>query len=419
MNLIRRSLLHVAGWAAKAATGTELTLTNPQGWSVLGTGATWAKIPVADTTQLQITTAWSAIRLIAETVGTLPLHLYRKTARGRQRATDDERYDLVRYQPCDYMTAPEWKEAMVVSLATMGQAYNPVTRFESTGRIISIQPVHKSRVQPEVQPDGSVMYWLSNRQGQRRLLRREDVMPVRGFGGVGELEGYAPHRIHSNSLALSMAMEKYASEFFGSGGRPQGILKTTADFGEKSRDQIREGFAKYLQASRELGQLPVLDGSTEYQPISTPNNDAQFIEARKLQVAEVARIYRVPLHMLMETDKASYNNTEQANKHFLDYTLLSYLTRIEAALNSCLLTAAERAGGMYFEFDVNGLLRGDSTQRADYYMKLRQAGAITQNEIRQRENMDTVEGADDLHVPLNMAPSDLLGEILTRNKGGA
>lgn len=415
MNLIRRSLLRGAQWALK---GTDLTLTSTQGWSVVSTGATWAKINVADTTQLQITTAWSAIRLIAETVGTLPLHLYRKTARGRERATDDERYGLVRYQPCDYMTAPEWKEAMVVSLATMGQAYNPVTRFESTGRIISIQPVHKSRVQPEVQPDGSVMYWLTNRQGLRKRLRREDVMPVRGFGGVGELEGYAPHRVHSNSLALSMAMEKYASEFFGSGGRPQGILKTTADFGEKSRDQIREGFAKYLQASRDLGHLPVLDGSTEYQPVSTSNNEAQFIEARKLQIAEVARIYRVPLHMLMETDKASYNNTEQANKHFLDYTLLSYLTRIEASLNTCLLTPAERAGGMYFEFDVNGLLRGDSTQRADYYLKMRQAGAISQNEIRSRENMDTREGADDLHVPLNMAPSDLLGEILTRNKTG-
>lgn len=410
MNFLRRALLN---WAAK---GTELTLTNPQGWAVVGTGPTWAKISVQGSTQLQITTAWSAIRLIAETVGTLPLNLYRTTPKGRERAKDDPRYDLVRWQPCDYMTAPEWKEAMVVSLATMGQAYNPVTRFDSTGRVLAIQCVHKTRVQPELQRDGTVMYWLTDRHGQRRLLPRRDVLPVRGFGGPGELEGYAPHQIHSNSLALSMAMEKYAAEFFGSGGRPQGLLKTEAEFPEKSRDQIRAGFAKYLQDSRERGELPVLDSKTEYQPISTPNNEAQFIESRKLQIAEVARIYRVPLHMLMETDKASYNNTEQANKHFLDYTLLAYLTRIEAALNSCLLDAAERAQGMYFEFDVNNLLRGDSTQRAQYYMQLRTAGAITQNEIRQRENMPLIDGADDLHVPLNMAPSNLLGEILTHDK---
>ncbi len=383
-----------------------------------GVGPTWANVPVSAHTQLQITTAWSAVRLIAETVGTLPLHLYRTTAKGRERAKDDARYALVRWQPCDYMTAPEWKESMVVSLATMGQAYNPVERFESTGRIVQIQPVHKSRVQPEIGADGSVVYWLTDRTGRRRKLTRRDVMPVRGFGGAGELEGYAPHQIHGNSLALSVAMEKYAAEFFGSGGRPQGILKTEAEFGEKSRDQIRAGFATYLRESRQRGELPVLDGKTEYQPISTPNNEAQFIESRKLQVAEIARIYRVPLHMLMETERASYNNTEQANKHFLDYTLLAYLTRIESSLNSCLLEPTERAAGMYFEFDVNNLLRGDSTQRADYYMKMRNAGAITQNEIRTRENLPLMEGADDLHVPLNMAPGDQLAEILTRNKGG-
>lgn len=415
MNLIRRGLLQAASWALK---GTELSLTNPAGWQVLGTGPTWAKVKVNDTTQLQITTAWSAIRLIAEAVGTLPLHLYRTTPKGRERAKDDARYELVRWQPCDYLTAPEWKESMVVSLATMGQAYNPVTRFESTGRIIAIQPVHKNRVQPEVQSDGSVLYRLTDRNGRPRTLTRRDVMPVRGFGGVGDLEGFAPHQIHTNSLALSVAMEKYAAEFFGSGGRPQGILKTKAEFSEKSREQIRAGFAKYLSESRANGELPVLDGETDYQPISTPNNEAQFIESRKLQIAEVARIYRVPLHMLMETEKASYNNTEQANKHFLDYTLLAYLTRIEAALNSCLLDSSERASGMYFEFDVNNLLRGDSQQRASYYMQMRQAGAITQNEIRTRENLPLVDGADDLHVPLNMAPSDQLADILTRNKGG-
>ena len=413
MNIIRRALLHTAGWALK---GAGLSLTDPAGWQTLGVGPTWAKISVSDTTQLQITTAWSAVRLIAEAVGTLPLHLYRTTPKGRERAKDDPRYELVRYQPCEYMTAPEWKESMVVSLATMGQAYNPVARMESTGRIISIQCVPKDRVKPEVQRDGSIIWWLTDRNGQRRPCTRRDVMPVRGFGGPGSLEGFAPHQIHSNSLALSVAMEKYAAEFFGSGGRPQGILKTKAEFGEKTRDQIRAGFAKYLRDSREKGELPVLDGETDYQAISTPNNEAQFIESRKLQIAEVARIYRVPLHMLMETEKASYNNTEQANKHFLDYTLLAYLVRIEAALNSCLLTPAERAAGMYFEFDVNNLLRGDSTQRADYYLKLRQGGAITQNEIRSRENMPLIDGADDLHVPLNMAPSDMLRDYFKKDE---
>lgn len=405
MNLFRRAMARTAALALK---GAGLTLDNPHGWDILGTGRTWANIPVSASTQLQITTAWSAIRLIAETVGTLPLHLYRTTTKGRERAKDDPRYALVRWQPCDYMTAPEWKEAMVVSLATVGQSYNPVTRFESTGRILDIQPVQKSRVQPEVLRDGSIRYWLTDRHGQRRALTRREIMPIRGFGGVGELEGYAPHHIHGNSLGLSVALEKYAAEFFGSGGQPLGIITGNYEPGELTRDQFRKSVSRYIRESREKGEHPFFADGTKYTPVSTPNNESQFIEARKLQIAEVARIYRVPLHMLMETDKASYNNTEQANKHFLDYTLLSYLTRIEASLNSCLLEPAERAAGMYFEFDVNGLLRGDSTARADQYLKLRQASAITANEIRARENLPLVEGADDLVAPLNMAPLDHL-----------
>ena len=405
MNLFRRAMARTAALALK---GAGLTLDSPQGWDILGTGRTWANIPVSAATQLQITTAWSAIRLIAETVGTLPLHLYRTTTKGRERAKDDPRYALVRWQPCDYLTAPEWKEAMVVSLATVGQSYNPITRFDSTGRILDIQPVQKSRVQPEVLRDGSIRYWLTDRHGQRRALTRREIMPIRGFGGVGELEGYAPHHIHGNSLGLSVALEKYAAEFFGSGGQPLGIITGNYEPGELTRDQFRRSVSRYIRESREKGEHPFFADGTKYTPVSTPNNESQFIEARKLQIAEVARIYRVPLHMLMETDKASYNNTEQANKHFLDYTLLSYLTRIEASLNSCLLEPAERAAGMYFEFDVNGLLRGDSTARADQYLKLRQASAITANEIRARENLPLVEGADDLVAPLNMAPLDHL-----------
>lgn len=410
MNLIRRSL------ARLALKGMELTLSDEQGWRFLSGGETWSKVQVGDDTQLQIAAAYSAIRLISETVGTMPLHLYRRTDRGRVRAVNDPRYRMVRVQPNAYMTAVEWKEAMAVSLCTMGQAYNFVDRFPSTGRIISIQPVHKSRVRPDTST-GDVLYHLSMRDGSQRTLTRPDICPVRGFGGVGDLEGYAPHRLHRNSLALSVAVEKYGAEFFGAGARPLGILTTEADFKKEGRDALRSSFAKYMRDSWLKGELPVLDGNTTYKPVTTPNDEAQFIETRKLQIAEIARIYRVPLHMLMEMDKASYNNTEQANKHFLDYTLLPYLTRIEQALNTCLLSVAEQSE-LYFEFDTLNLLRGDSTQRSAYYRDMRTAGAISQNEIRERENMDTREGADDLLAPLNMAPSDLLREILLQKNGG-
>lgn len=411
MNFLRQAMLRLS------LKGVDLSLQSPKGWDTLqGRQPNWANVRVDENTQLSISAAFSAIRLIAETVGTLPLHLYRKTPKGRERATRDPRYALVHDQPNEYMTAVEWKEAMAVSLASMGQSYNFVSRMESSGRVISIQPVHKSRVRPEVADDGSVAYYLSKKIGQPVKLARRDICPIRGFGGVGDLEGYAPHQLHSNSMALTVAIEKYGAEFFGGGSRPSGVLTTEKEFKSAQRDEIREGFQKYLAESWLSGRLPLLENGTKYQAVTTPNNEAQFIETRKLQIAEIARIYRVPLHMLMEMDKASYSNTEQANKHFLDYTLLSYLHRIEAGLNSSLLTNAEK-GDHYFQFDVRGLLRGDSTQRAAYYVAMRNAGAITQNEIRGLEDMERIDGADDLHVPLNMAPSDLLASILTHKQG--
>lgn len=412
MNILQRLI------QPRAAKGTELSTTQDNGWSSVD--STWAKVNIREDSQMRISAAYSAIRLIAETVGTMPLHLHRKTAKGRTRATDHPLYDLVRHQPNPHMTAVEWKECVAVSLATLGQSYNYTSRFESTGRVYSIQPVHKNRCRPEVKQDGSVVYHYTTLQGRQIPLTRRDVCPIRGFGSVGALEGMAPHVVHTQSLALTEAVERYGAEFFGSGARPTGLLLTEladAPQGSKTEDQIENIRTKFSRRVREAwssGLLPILPRGLKYQPVSTPNNDAQFIETRKLQIAEIARIYRVPLHMLMEMDKASYANTEQANKHFLDYTLMPYLVRIEQGLNSSLLTQAERSEGLYFEFDTHHLLRGDSTQRAQYYVSMRTSGAITQNEIRERENMDTREGADDLHVPLNMAPSDLLRQIQTK-----
>lgn len=412
MNIFQRLM---QPWATK---GTELSVTQSMGWSSVG--PTWAKVNIGEESQMRISAAYSAIRLIAETVGTMPLHLHRKTQQGRTRAIDHPLYDLVRHQPNPNMTAVEWKECMAVSLATLGQSYNYSSRFESTGRVYSIQPVHKSRCRPEVKQDGSVVYHYTTLQGRQIQLTRRDVCPIRGFGAVGALEGMAPHLVHAQSLALTEAVERYGAQFFGSGARPTGLLTTEladTSSGTKTAEQVEKTRATFAQRVRESwaeGLLPILPRGLKYQPVSTPNNDAQFIETRKLQIAEIARIYRVPLHMLMEMDKASYANTEQANKHFLDYTLMPYLVRIEQGLNSSLLTPAERREGLYFEFDTHHLLRGDSIQRAQYYLSMRTAGGISQNEIRERENMDTRDGADDLHVPLNMAPSDLLRQIQTK-----
>lgn len=410
MNILQRAMLRLA------LKGTELSPAVSVGW---GDGPTWANVAVGETTQFRITAAFRAIRLISETVGTLPLALYRKTARGREHATDHPLYDLIRYQPNPNMTPIEWKESMAVSLVTMGQAYNYIGRFASTGRVYSIQPVPKARCRPELKMDGTVVYHYTTLQGRQLELGRSDVCPIKGFGNVGALEGLAPHQVHAESMALSVAVERYGAQFFGSGGRPTAVLETEmseAGAATKTAEQQEQTRAKFAQRVKEAwadGRLPILPRGLKYKPVATDNNEAQFIETRRHQVAEVARIYNIPADVLGETDKSSYSKGELANKQLLDYTLMPYLVRIEQALASSLLTAQERREGLYFKFDVRHLLRGDSTQRAAYYLSMRAAGAMSQDEVRELEDMD-LRGADDLHVPLNMAPSDLLRQIQTK-----
>ena len=188
---------------------------------------------------------------------------------------------------------------------------------------------------------------------------------------------------------------------------------------EDQRDALRKSFEGLHEGLENSHKLAILEANMKYQAISTPNDSAQLLETRKMQIAEVARIFRGPPHMLMEEVGLKYNNYEQGNLSFLTYTLRPYLVRIEAAMNAFLLTEADQRNGFYIEFNVEGLLRGDSAARAAYYNSMRTIGGMTINEIREKENLPRSDagGADDLHVPLNMAPAQSLAGIADSNSG--
>lgn len=376
----------------------ELTLTDYAGWETLGGGPTWSGMTVRDSTVLEMTTSWRCIRLISETIGTLPLHLYRRTSEGRERATDHKLYRLVHFQPNPYMTAIEWKEAMAVSLCVWGQAYNDVTRLGS--RVTGIMPVPKTSVTPKINPDGELVFNYTN-NGVTEKRDRNSICPVKGFGGSGRLEGFAPHHFHKNSIGLSLAAEKYGAEFFEKGMRPSGVFS-----GDKwPTPEQAQNFEDMFK--RRDGKPLFVGGGHKYERMTSSNSEAQFMELREFQIKETGNIWGVSPDMLGVTGGQTYSNVEQRNIQFLTYTLTPYLARIEQALSSCLLTRTEQKD-LYLEFDVNGLLRGDSKARAEYYRTMRMISAMTPNEVRESENRDKAPGGDDLHAPLNMAPLDLL-----------
>ena len=282
MNIFKRTL-EAVGLSKKALTmgaGTSKYLG--------GSTTSLSGVTVNEGTQFKIATAFSAIRLISETVGTLPLRLYRKTSKGREPAKDHPLYRLVSEQPNDYMTAPEWKEAMAVSLATQGQSYNYVRRFASTGRVVSIEPVARSSV--TATREGGVLVYKMMMGADVLKLKRSDICPIRGFGGVGELEGYPVHAMLSESFALTKAVENYGAQFFGRGARPSGMLVTDKVLKDDQRKSIQDNFANHVNNELTNGRFPLVEAGITFESINSPNNEAQFIETRKMQVAEIARI---------------------------------------------------------------------------------------------------------------------------------
>lgn len=368
-----------------------------QKWAHLFSSSSAAGVRVSEKTVFEMTTSWRCIRLISETISTLPLDLLRKTDSGTEKAKDHRLYRLLHSQPNPYNTSVEWVEGMVVSLCVYGQAYNAIERFG--GEVRAIMPVHKQDVKA-VKENGRPVYYHSD-GGVQIPKNARDICPIKGFGAPASIEGLPPYQIHSNSIGLTMAAESYGANFFSSGGAPSGIFS-----GEKWPSAEDVSFFDKLFKSR--GNRPLfIGGDYKYQSIDAENQSAQFMELREFQVREIANIWGVPSDRVLSKGGDTYNNTEQRNLQFLQTTLLPYIRRIEKSLEMWLLNDDER-DAYEIRFNFEGLLRGDSKSRSEYYRNMRNIAGMTVNELRRLERLPEVDGGDDLHMPLNMAPLDAL-----------
>lgn len=386
--------------------GSPLQLDAPGGWF---TGRSNTR-PVTDMQMLSLTAAWRSVKLITESVGSLPLNLMMRTDDVPVKARKHPLYDKLHTRSSTYQTSSAMVEQLVLSLCLWNQAYIRIRGIGSRAQLYAISPAF---VTPVVSDDGMTMVWRVQEDGQTVDLSLDEIVPIDGFKMPGALEGMIVSGMQKEAFSLAIAAEDYGSKFFKSGGRPSGVLVTDSFLKADQREQIRTKFASLLNgASTETqGDLHVLEGGMKYQSISTQPDDAQFLETRKFAINEVSRIFGVPPHMLSEMDRATYANAEQNNIAFLKYTLLPYLRRIEDSINAFLISERDRA--TYFaKFSVEGLLRADSVGRAAFYREGRVGGWLTQNEIRNFEDLPRADGADDLHVPLNMAPSDRLMEVI-------
>ncbi len=373
----------------------------------LSGGVSDAGKAVTPDSAMQLSAAWSCIRLLSETIGTLPLFLYERSGSDRQIARDNPLYEVLHDSPNADQTAAEFWEGMVACLCLVGNGY---ARKDMLGnRLVGLTPLKPDRMVVKRDAAGRRKYHYSG-EGTLEILDEVEVFHLRGFGVGGDC-GLSPISYARQSMGAAMAAEEAAAKVFGSGLQLSGFIdsgqqKLTQD----QRNQIAALFNQFMGSSN-AGKLMVLEAGMKFLPLGMNPEDAQLLTTRSFQVEEICRWFRVPPFMIGHTEKTTSWGTglEQQMIGFLTFSLRPYLTRIEQAVRKQLLAPADRSG-FFAEFLLDGLLRADSTGRAALYNAFAQNGIMDRDEIRSKENLPKRGGnAAELTVQSNLVPLDKLG----------
>lgn len=376
------------------------SLANPDAWlwDAFGAQRTIAGARVNEKTALKLSAVWAAIHILAETLGQLPLSLIRKTGSDKEQARDDPRFSLLHDQPNSEMTSINWRSTVQGHVVVSGNGYNWIMRNQA-GLPIELIPLmpHVTSLKRE---NGALVYHSRTNVAGSEVnfrLNPADVLHIPGLGFDG-LSGYSPIRMQAEQLGAGIATQEFASRFFGNSANISGVVSVPGKIQDlsKMRKEWNAAFAGENQM-----KTAIVDQGAGYTRIGIPPEDAQFIQTREFSIDEVARMYRIPPHMLARMGQATFNNVEHVGIDFVTYTMLPWLTRWEQELNRKLLTVEERKT-LFFKFNVTGLLRGDQKTRFDSYHAAITDGWLTRNEARNLEDFNALEGLDEPLQPMNM-----------------
>ena len=381
---------------------------NGEFWRTFFGSSTYANKTVTPDSALQLATVWACVRLLSETVATLPIGVYERLPNGgRRSASDHPLYEVLHDSPNADFTAAEFWEGVVVCLCLWGNFYAEHAR--STRRLTALTMLRPDRMSVERDDNGALIYRYRD-EDATRVYQQNEIFHVRGFG-AGLDVGLSPISYARQSLASAMATDESAAKLFANGLQTSGVLTTDAALKPEQRTQLEAVMAKYI-GSPNAQKMMILESGLKWQAVPMNPEDAQMLQTRTFQVEEICRWFRVPPWMVGSTEKSTSWGTglEQQMIAFLTFSLRPYLTRIEQAVRRQLIIGADKRR-FYAEFSLEGLLRADSAGRAELYSKLSQHGILNRNEIRELENREPFDGGDVHTVPANLLPINMLGKV--------
>lgn len=410
------------GETIRSYTIGPLSLNDPEINKYFSGGQTSTGVSVSEFTALNYSAVWSAVNLISGDVASLPLVLYRRNGRGKERYEAHPLYRLLHDAPNPEMSSVTFRRTLQAHALTWGNGYAEIER-DTVGRPKYVWPITPDRVEPfRDDKTKQLLYRVSNENAKQTIISPTDMIHVPGLGWDG-VQGYGAIAKARESVALGLAAEKFGGTFYGNGSTFGGVIRHPTRFATlDSRNNFEKSLRNRHKGVERAHGLLLLEEGMEYAQIGIPPDQAQFLESRQFQITEIARWFNVPPHKIGDLSRATFSNIEQQNIEYFQTTLIHWLETWEQELMRKLISPLER-NQQFIEHVVEGLLRGDSQGRAALELAEFQIGGLMPNEGRALSNRDPVEGGDRAFVPLNMIPLDRVDEWIDaqiegkKNKG--
>lgn len=393
MSLIKQVTNYIGGLFEQRSTSADL-------FSLMLNGSpTYAGPSVNEDNAMRSSAVYACIRIISESIASLPLVLYKQQGRNKKRATTHPLYPILHDLANPEMTAFEWRELMMAHTLLRGNGYSEKD-FDNFGVVRALWPLRPDKMEGVRRGNAGLEYLYRLPDNTLRVIPAYRIHHIKGLGDG--IVGYSPiMQAAKQAIGLSLAAEEYGARFYGNGARPGLIVRHPAKLSEGAAKRLKESFAADHQGLSNAHRTKILEEGMDVTTIGIPNNEAQFLETRKFQVTEIARIYRVPPHMLADLDRATFSNIEQQSLSFVTQTLMPWFVRHEQAIYRDLLSETERKS-LFAKYVVAGMLRGDTATRYQAYTTAINTGFMTRNEARELEDLNPLEGLDEPLLPLNM-----------------
>jgi HK97 family phage portal protein len=352
-------------------------------------------VSVSEDTILALSAVWACVRIKSNTLASLPLQVFERTEEGKRLATDHPAYYLLHSEPNLNDTSFSFRQQLQANKDIKGNAYALIIRKGSQAPV-ELQPLNSGDVTVKKE-GGKLLYTVEGKPVPQENILHFKGLTFDGVTGKGVVEAAR------ESFEHALSLQAFGNKFFQNGAHLSGVLEHPGKLTADAAKRLQSSWNNRYKGIQNAYSTAVLEEGMKFNPLAIPPQDAQYLEQIKAKIADVARLFGVPLHMLAELDGATFSNIEHQGIEFVVHTMRPELVQWEQELNRKLFRESEK-GRFFCEFNLEGLLRGDSVARAAMYSALYQVGAISSNEIRQRENMNTTEGGDEKYRPLNMVP---------------